>query len=184
MLAAIGGVGGYWEGASRLLTAGGLMDYIKKMQKNVMKFGAGVLGLVIVGGAVWYGVLLYQERNSPEYALMREYEKLSEAYKNDTYGGDTPEETLRLFIDALKAGDTDLAAKYFVVEEREQIATYFGELKNKDGLSMAIADADKLRLSKKEEDRAFFTTVNEKNVVEVMIILGKISNGKWKILEL
>src|SRR3989344_9643294 len=47
---------------------------------------------------------------------------LAELYKKDTYGGKMPEETLQLFIDALKKGDTDLAAKYFVPEKQKQEA--------------------------------------------------------------
>jgi len=39
-----------------------------------------------------------------------------QAFKNDTYGGKTPQETLNLFIDALEKGDLDLAAKYFAMD--------------------------------------------------------------------
>jgi hypothetical protein len=38
----------------------------------------------------------------------------------DVYGGTTPQETWSLFVAALEAGDTDLAAKYFVVEKQEK----------------------------------------------------------------
>lgn len=40
------------------------------------------------------------------------------AYKADQYGGATPEETLRLFVEALEQKDYVLASKYFVVEEQ------------------------------------------------------------------
>ncbi len=49
-------------------------------------------------------------------AVIEDNDKLIEAYKNDTYGGDTPEETMDMFIEALKAGDLELASKYYVVE--------------------------------------------------------------------
>ncbi len=48
------------------------------------------------------------------------YKNLSEVYRKDTYGGKTPEETLQLFIDALKKGDTDLAAKYYIPEKQKK----------------------------------------------------------------
>ncbi len=48
-------------------------------------------------------------------------EKLERAYREDTYGSTTPEGTLQLFIDALKAGDTDLAAKYFIIEKQRRM---------------------------------------------------------------
>ena len=43
---------------------------------------------------------------------------LEAQYKNDPYGGATPEETLKLFIEALEKKDYTLASNYFVPEER------------------------------------------------------------------
>src|SRR3989344_9151310 len=45
---------------------------------------------------------------------------LEEPYKNDTYGGKTPEETWAMYIDALKKGDIDLAIKYYAVGDQEK----------------------------------------------------------------
>ena len=59
---------------------------------------------------------------SPEGQFMAERRAVLEARRADTYGGDTPQETLDLFIAALEKGDTDLAAKYFVVYKQEEIA--------------------------------------------------------------
>ena len=39
--------------------------------------------------------------------------KYEKAMAEDIYGGKTPEETLRLFIDALKSEDVELASRYF-----------------------------------------------------------------------
>lgn len=44
---------------------------------------------------------------------------LSKPYREDTYGGKTPEETWGMFLDALKKGDVELASKYVVPEKRE-----------------------------------------------------------------
>ncbi len=49
----------------------------------------------------------------------RELRKLTKLYKSDHYGGKTPEETLRLFVEALKKKDYKLAAKYYVPEKWE-----------------------------------------------------------------
>jgi len=46
--------------------------------------------------------------------------KQEQSYKNDTYGGKTPEETYQMFLTALKAKDIELASKYFVLEEQER----------------------------------------------------------------
>lgn len=53
-------------------------------------------------------------------ALDAEIEKIREKYKNDLDGGKTPEETLDLFIEALKAGDIEKASKYYVLEKQAE----------------------------------------------------------------
>ncbi len=49
--------------------------------------------------------------------LQREWEK---PYRQDKYGGKTPEETYDMFLKALREGDTVLASKYFVIDEQEK----------------------------------------------------------------
>ena len=67
-------------------------------------------------------------------------QKYTQMLKNDTYGGKTPEETLKLFVDALKKKDYKLAAKYYLPwewENREQF-TYEWITKHKEGLTRFI----------------------------------------------
>ena len=79
----------------------------------------GVVGAVIL---VVFGWLTqgFWWRKYQENKILREYAALENAYKNDPYGGSTPEETLALFIDALKKGDAELASNYFIPEKREE----------------------------------------------------------------
>lgn len=116
---------------------------------------------------------------------MKYYQDMEARYRADTYGGETPEETLQLFIDALKKGDIELASKYFVIEDQEKFSEDLEEMKNEDNFARAQADFKKLQLSKNDGERAFFTITNEKNVVEVQVILYRNEvTGKWKIAEL
>ncbi|MHB1086516.1 MAG: hypothetical protein ACYCZ0_02085 [Minisyncoccota bacterium] len=63
----------------------------------------------------------YRDMAKAGYAEMQqEQEALEAAYRKDTYGGSTPEETLELFIEALEAKDYELAVKYFVIEKQEE----------------------------------------------------------------
>jgi hypothetical protein len=64
---------------------------------------------------------------------------LAESYKNDSYGGSTPEETLRLFIEALEAKDYDLASKYFVVENQPKELSNMSRGVSSGGISSLIA---------------------------------------------
>ncbi|MCX6713260.1 MAG: hypothetical protein NTY66_03585 [Candidatus Vogelbacteria bacterium] len=99
------------------------------MTKKKLYWLVGVLLLIAIG---WRGLIIYRNadilkrlQTGGEKALTaQEFYKLpailAKAYRADTYGSTTPEGTLALFIDALKKGDADLAAKYFVVEKQPE----------------------------------------------------------------
>lgn len=82
-----------------------------------------------------------QNKKTAEYYAYLDQQKAQKEslYRADTYGGDTPEETLELFITALEAGDYELASKYYIPEVWEEkkasletskgIATYLEILK-------------------------------------------------------
>jgi len=113
------------------------------------------------------------------------FKNIEEQNKNDTYGGATPEETLQLFIAALEAEDIELASKYFLPDEREDIQGYFMRARDDaGGFDRFIRDSKALKLSKNDGERAFYTIVDENKVVEVQVILKKNQNNVWKITDL
>jgi len=81
-----------------------------------------ILGVIIIIILTIFGWLTrdFWWQKYQQNKVLREFTALENAYKDDTYGGATPEETLALFIDALKKGDAELASKYFVPEKREE----------------------------------------------------------------
>jgi len=107
--------------------------------KNIFKGWAGVPVLILVVLAVVWFLPGYKS-----WQIQRAYDKVEEPYYTDTYGGDTPEETYDLFIDALKDGDVELASKYFEIDGREEwqktIETY-KESGNLDNLINELEDA-------------------------------------------
>src|SRR3989344_5214806 len=139
------------------------------LNKHFWKFFAGLLEIVVLGFLVIYGADFY---NNPRILrdwlearkTQKQYEDLKKLYEADTYGGKTPEETLALFIDALKKGDTDLAAKYFVIDEQEKERKYFDDIKQKGFFNAMIADLEKTKISVRE-NKAFFSLVDQNNVV-------------------
>jgi hypothetical protein len=58
----------------------------------------------------------------------------------DTYGGETPEETLTMFIDALEKGDIELASKYFILDDN------LSRKKWEDGLEQAQEEGRILKI--------------------------------------
>lgn len=111
-----------------------------------------VVFVPILLAGTWFLKNYYDWRGEYDIAHMDEYgrgltaqlfqyqaDRLEEQYKNDTYGGDTPEETLRLFVEALEKKDYSLAAKYYVPEKQAKV---LGILQSSDSerLSQTIED--------------------------------------------
>lgn len=83
----------------------------------IVVFILAVLAAFVIWGMLKAGPWLrqWQERRAAR-SLQNELEKL---YRDDKYGGKTPEETFDMFIAALEKGDVELASKYFVIEKQE-----------------------------------------------------------------
>ncbi|QQG45491.1 MAG: hypothetical protein HYW89_00940 [Candidatus Sungiibacteriota bacterium] len=155
------------------------------MFKSLLRFLVPVLGIILIGGGVWYGIQYWRYINSEEYQAIKYTKEITKKYAEDTFGGDTPEETLRLFIDALKKGDTDLAARYFILDKQEEWKEDLAKIKEKGLLKDMIRDLERLEKSKEEPEEVFYVTTNEANVVSVQLIVGKNPySKKWKIYEL
>ena len=97
--------------------------YNKLMNKllTILKSWYGVLFLVLLAGGVLWFVLNGMpyintlRANWEAKWLQAQWEK---PYREDKYGGKTPEETYDMFLDALRKGDTTLASKYFEIEKQ------------------------------------------------------------------
>lgn len=105
---------------------------MKHAKKTYWGIGIGIVIAVLLGVFYWVEVREFQERQDigedreAFYEHMEQKrEGLVKAYKNDTVGGETPQETWDMFIGALEAGDTEQASKYFVVEKQEEMKKQF-----------------------------------------------------------
>ncbi|MBU4057837.1 hypothetical protein KJ828_02665 [Patescibacteria group bacterium] len=91
----------------------------------------GILVIIIASGLIFYYFMTKESskefvvRDKDSFKSGQDYLNYLEQYKQaqskDTYGGKTPEETLQLFIDALKKGDTELASKYFILSKQGEM---------------------------------------------------------------
>lgn len=112
-------------------------------QKFLLALGIIVfLALGFFAGALVRG-LFYEFYQKPriEARTLQPYIKL---WREDVYGGKTPEETWRLYLDALKKGDIELASKYFVVEERDRKLRGLLSVKEGGKLEELIKSREKL----------------------------------------
>lgn len=142
-----------------------------------------IIATLIAIGAI-FALEYYRQTQSDAYQGMKFIDDLARQYKNDPYGGDTPEETLQLFIDALKSGDTDLAAKYFTLEQQERWLTNLRKIKEDNELDSLIDDLNSAKRSSDiAADSVQFSLVTPDNRVITVVNIVKTSSDKWKIVD-
>ena len=108
--------------------------------------------------------------------------RIKEMMEKDDFGGETPEETLQLFIDALKAGKTELASRYFVVNKREQMAKELAVGTENGGIEIFLEYVEKIVDSREIRDDLYRFTVAEgdKAIMSFDLIFNEHTNV-WKI---
>jgi len=100
--------------------------------------GLAVIVILIVGFVWWwryyrpYDITVGWENVTNDADVYRYARSLVSAYEKDTVGFDTPEATFDAFREALKAGDYELASKYFVVEKQKEMERSF-DVSEKNG---------------------------------------------------
>ena len=113
---------------------------------------ASVVLIALLGGGAYYALSWnHFYRNAPEregkdmtytWQWKMYMNGMKSAYAKDTFGGATPEETLQLFVDALKAGDVELATKYYIPEKQAEVYKQLSksrEAGNLDKYSLHVA---------------------------------------------
>lgn len=134
-----------------------------------------VLILTVVGWQYW------QYINSPYYQqikAVKELEKL--AKESDKWGGKTPEETVRLFTEAVKKGDFELASKY---GNPELITPKIEQIKNENKLNVLIRGLEigKVQIFIGGNDANLM--VEENGQKFRVLSMHKSESGTWKIDE-
>jgi len=157
--------------------------------------GVSLVVVFVVGGyAIWY---LYF---SPDAQYIREIKQSTlelpgkiEAYKKareaDTYGGATPEETLQMFIEALRNEDIELAYKYFALKDDtttrdENILKNLNKFKNEGKLQQIANELKGAKLTDSSDilNNTWFTVYDNEGSAsyQILLQLNKYS-GVWKI---
>ncbi len=156
------------------------------MKKKIwLLVGLVILLLAIVWGVVWgpqtFSFYWYEYLNRKHLA---EFEALEEAYRMDTNGGETPEETLDLFVVALETGDAGLAASYFVPEKRGEMEKTVKNWIRNNRVEFIVSLLNKIVFDQKEikDGRYLVEAVNDDKEVELSVTFFKNPNSqKWLI---
>lgn len=151
-----------------------------------------VIIVLIVAGVLWYrnqtGGFMPVENpdefftNEDDYIAY--FEQLREAYKNDPYGGSTPEETLNLFIEALKAGNINAASNLYVLEDQKiaKKTLQIGTENNNISKLISILGGDRSGTFIRDNEiyEFYFFDENEERIHLERLVLNS-QTGKWKI---
>ena len=110
-----------------------------------LKSWYGVLFLVLLAGVVVWTVLNgmpYFNKLRANWEVQRLQNQWEKPYREDKYGGKTPEETFDMFLDALRKEDVVLASKYFVVDKQERWLKTLEEYKKGNVLSGFVKELE------------------------------------------
>lgn len=80
-----------------------------------------------------------------QYRIDKAIDALEAPYRNDTYGGKTPEETFDMFLDALEKGDLELASKYFIVRKQDEYKKRLEKMRSDGTLEKQIQEWKRAR---------------------------------------
>ena len=72
--------------------------------------------MLIIVVVVLAAIFIFQT-SQPQFAGEKQLKEWQAAMRADTVGGQTAEETLQMFLAALRAGDVELASRFFLLDE-------------------------------------------------------------------
>ena len=161
-----------------------------------------VLALLLVVGLFFvFSNFASVQQYFKEQKLQAEIRELERPYREDIYGGSTPEETYELFIQALKEGNIELAAKYFspkrqedwlkelqAQKEQNKLDEFIANLPNLNEFEKEVIDTDRVSFSKNfdapeeivELQGKKFTIPAGIATYQVVLLRNEYTN-KWKI---
>jgi hypothetical protein len=101
----------------------------------------------------------------------------------DNVGGKTPQDTLRMYIEAVEKGDYELASKYFILEKQEKELKIFQDKKYKqEDLDNYIGLLKKVLAEETggySWDKKFFSYDGK-----ILVDLALYPSGVWKLVEI
>ena len=113
---------------------------------------------------------------------------MEQPYKEDTYGGKTPEDTWAMYVSALEKKDFDLAVKYHALSSQPDEKKYFDQVIQKGDMDKWIAELKTLEKDTEQADNErprywykFLDETNEEVSGQVLFYQNPYTKV-WKIL--
>lgn len=164
-----------------------LIIFMKRVFKKILIIISILVGLILVwwvGSAAYSGWMGYKWQKKTD-AFQAALEK---PYKEDTYGGKTPEETWAMYVSALEKKDLELAVKYFALSSQQDEKKYLDEVNQKGNLDKWITELKTLEKDSIQSDNArprywykFIDETNQEVSGQVLFYQNPYTKV-WKIL--
>ncbi len=154
--------------------------YVMTVKKKLI---IGLTAIALLVGGVYF----WQMQSAGDADPFAEY-KLAMA--QDGAGGATPEETLRMFIAALRANDADAAAQLFMLDDFGSRATWQAQLADLKARGMLTQMADDIEKNAKPTKSAYegdagFELLNDDGTVGAILDMElNTFSGVWKLQSL
>ena len=106
-------------------------------KRVVLKTWLRILLALLAGILAFYAIAMFKDwqyRRGLDQSRQMYDEWQEEFYQQalaDNVGGKTPQDTLRMYIEAVEKGDYELASKYFILENQEKELKIFQDKKYK-----------------------------------------------------
>ncbi len=142
----------------------------------IVVFILAILAAFVVWGMLQAGPWL--KRLQDWRAARALQSQLEELYRNDKYGGKTPEETFDMFIAALEKGDVELASKYFVIDKQNSWLRSLQALNERNLLAGML---DELRFARNNSVKTANNEIAKFSYSNGAEIILENLFGKWKI---
>ena len=112
------------------------------------------VGLILLILIWWVGYAALSGWNSYKWQKKTDafQATLEQPYKEDIYGGKTPEETWAMYISALEKKDLEMAVRYFALSSQQDEKKYLNQVNQKGDLDKWIAELKTLEKDSIQSD--------------------------------
>ena len=101
----------------------------------------GLIAIFFIGDFLYRQAYVFVWNNKTDKFM----DSLERPYREDTYGGKTPEETWAMFFDALKKGDIDLAIKYCDYYRQQRCSERLEKHRDKNAREAWVKELETIR---------------------------------------
>ena len=147
--------------------------------------GAAIILIFLLGVYIAWQVVQLSEGRSQVERFAEELERTEQAIYEmqlaDTFGGQTPQETLQMYIDAVEAGDYELASKYFVIGKQEEEKNILLQADENGNIEFFVGVLNQLKSSE-----GYFSSDKDRYTIENPVFADFIlyPSSVWKIAEI